>query len=362
MQKYRNQIVVGLMIALGIYLVMMLVLDSQSYTADAEGLATAFGRFDGSLVIVLVLCQLGVVVFRWIEWHYYLGVVGASMSRFHSLLILIAGFTLVVSPGKAAELLKALLVRVRTGVPAARVAPVVLAERVIDGLAVIIIMVLALAVAGPQISLGRHADVDYDTLSRGIIYTAAALLGFGLIVVQIAPLAYFFLDLLKRLPLLRRVYHPLLEFYESSREIFRLRHVIPMTVVGTGVYFCSALGFYYVLVGFGLEATWTLFLQAAFMVGVTSAIGALSFVPNGAGITEISNVGLLMAFLAPQEPQMTLAVATAASLLQGFFHKWLRVLLGMVTAFAFQRQIFGADLEQAIAEQAQQVRPATIRE
>ena len=176
------------------------------------------------------------------------------------------------------------------------------------------------------------------------------LMAFGLIAVQIAPLVYFCLDITAKIPVIKHIHTPLVEFYESSREIFKLKHVIPTTLMGMGVYLSSTTGFVLILWGFGLDITWTLCLQTAFIVGVASAIGALSFIPNGAGITEVSNLAMLNTIIAPSNPEMTLAVAATAALMQGFFHKWFRVVVGMAVAFIYRKRLFTSELEDEIAK------------
>jgi uncharacterized membrane protein YbhN (UPF0104 family) len=165
-------------------------------------------------------------------------------------------------------------------------------------------------------------------------------LGLGLIVVQIRPLAYFCLGILKHLPLVRRLHGWLFDFYESSREIFSLRHVIPTTLMGVGVYLSSVIAFVIILGGFGVEITSLVFLQAMFIVGVASAVGALSFVPNGAGVTEVTDTLLLTTMLG-----LPPATAAAAALIQGFFHKWFRVLLGIGVGAIFYQRLFPAAVE-----------------
>jgi uncharacterized membrane protein YbhN (UPF0104 family) len=119
--------------------------------------------------------------------------------------------------------------------------------------------------------------------------------------------------------------------------------------MGMGVYMSSTIGFLLIMWGFGLDMSWNLFLQAAFIVGVASAIGALSFVPNGAGVTEISNVAMLKAIVIPLNPVMTLSIAGAAALMQGFFHKWFRVVVGMIVASIYRKRLFTEALETEIA-------------
>lgn len=352
MRNYRKQILLGVLIILAFYIGFLLILDSQGQLSSTDGVLAQIRNFPLGLVIPLIGFQLLVILFRFVEWQYYLGVIDArhKISVFDSFVIFVATFTMVVSPGKAAEVVKSVLLKAKTGVPIARSAPIVIAERVVDGLAVIVIMFVVLLVAGDQLNLGSYGSIDYGLLSRTIIYSSTAIIATGLLVIQIKPLAYFFLHLVQYIPLMKRLHRPLIAFYESSREIFALRHVVPMTMVGVGVYLSSALGFLTVLYGLGLDVSWQLFLQALFIVGVASAVGALSFIPNGAGVTEISNQGMLLALVAPLNPVMTAAVAAAAALLQGFFHKWFRVLAGLLIGFLYRERLFSGDLAAALAE------------
>ncbi|MDQ7026601.1 MAG: lysylphosphatidylglycerol synthase transmembrane domain-containing protein [Anaerolineae bacterium] len=351
MRKYRNQIFIGLFIALAIYIGLLLLADSQG-RLQTEGIVEQLRAFPIILILPLIFFQTLVIFFRFLEWHYYLGVIEArdKISLLDSFVIFVSTFTMVVSPGKAAELLKSVFLRAKSGVPIARSAPIVLAERIVDGLAVIVIMAITLYAAGDKLNLGTYNGINYQILSEGIIYSSLAIIVTGLIVVQIQPLAYFCLNIVRRIPLVNRLHQPLVEFYESSREIFKLQHVIPMTIIGVGVYISSAAGFVVVLYGFGLDITWQVIMQSAFIVGVASAIGALSFVPNGAGVTEISNTGMLLALVAPINPIVTGAVAAAAALIQGFFHKWFRVLVGLMVGLLFRKRLFSDDLENALEE------------
>jgi len=351
-RKYRNQLFLGVLLILGLYILLLIIFDSQGQLSAEDGAFAQMRDFPWLLVIPIMISQFFVISFRFLEWHYYLGVIGArdKISLFDSIIIFVTAFTMVVSPGKSAEVIKAALLKSKTGVSIAKSTPVVLAERIVDGLAVIIIVFVSLFVAGDRLNLGSYGAIDYDLLSRSLIYTSMLLIVGGLIVIQIRPLAMFFLNILGYIPLLRRLQQPLTDFYESSREIFHLRHVIPMTIIGVGVYVWSIVGFVIILYGFGLEMSWQLVLQAAFIAGVVSAIGAFSFVPNGAGVTEISTQGMLLALVAPLQPMVTPAMAAAIALLTGLFLKWFRVLLGLVVGIIFRKRLFSEDLERIFQE------------
>lgn len=344
MRKYRNQIVIGLLLSVAIYVFVLILLDSQGQSA--EGVGEALAQFPLWGFVLAGLAQTGTFVTRFLTWQYYMGVIGARdrMSFLDSLVIFITGFVMVVSPGKAAEVLKAVLVKVKTDVPVARTVPVIVAERVVDGLSVIALLAATLLLAGDTLQLG-----DYYDFSRAVIFGSAAFLGFALIAVQIRPLGQLVLDIIGRIPLIRRAHGWFIALYESAREIFSPRHVAVTAIFGIGTYAFTALAFVLILWAFGLPLTTTLVLQAAFIVGIGTFIGAVSFIPNGAGVTEISQAAMLMAIVAPQNPEMTLGMAAAAALIEGFFHKWYRVLVGLATAFIFRNRLFNASVEQELA-------------
>jgi hypothetical protein len=341
-RKYRNRLIVGFATALVIYIGLLLLADSRDKFLT-EGVLPQLRQYPALLLLPVILLSMTSWAFRFFEWQYFLGVVGVrdQLSVFDSLVILISGFALVVSPGKIAEVLKAVVIRAKTGFPVAKSVPVVIAERVVDGIAVLTIVFVAVIVSGDSLDLGGNRFLVF--LSFGVLIT-------GLIVVQIRPLAYFLLDIAAKLPLLKRIHHPLVDFYESSREIFKIRNVIPAGLMGVCAYTADSLAFTVILAGFGLPLTLELFLQATFISGVAATIGALSGVPNGAGVTEIANIGTLMAIVGTKHPEFTLPMAATASLLQGFFHKWMRVLVGLGVGFIFRKRLFSETMEDAIAE------------
>ena len=346
MQKYRNQIVLGLLLSLAIYIGMLVLFDSQGQFT--EGVGAAMRDFPWWTLGLIALVQTGTFLTRFLTWQYYMGVIGArdKFSRLDSAVIFITGFVLVVSPGKAAELLKAVLVKVKTGVPVARIVPVIVAERVNDGISVLILMAVTMVLAGESLAL----DPATNALSQTIIFGSALLIVGGLLAVQIRPLGMLILRIIARLPLIKRAHSWFCDLYESSREVFNLRHVGVTIIFGVGTYAFTALVFVLILWALGLPMTTTIILQATFIVGIGSAIGALSFVPNGAGVTELSLAALLMVMIAPSHPEMTLGMAAAAALLEGFFHKWYRVLIGLLVAFIFRERLFSPSVEAELAE------------
>jgi hypothetical protein len=306
MRKYRNRIIAGLLIGLFIYIALLVFADTEGLTED---LITQLQIYPWVLIIPVLLLKLVSWFFRFLQWQYYIGVIHArdKISIFDSVVLFVSGFTMAVTPGKLGEMLKTVILKTKTGVPIATSAPVVIAERVVDGVAVLILSFGALLLAGTQIDMGSYG---------ALIFLSTGLLAAGLIVVQIRPLAHFVLGIIARVPVIKRLHGWLTDFYESSYEIFKLKHVLPTTGFGITAALGDAVGFVIVLSGFGIEVTWLLFLQALVIICLASAIGALSGVPNGAGITEISVSAMLLLIVAPSNSILTPAVAAAAALVE----------------------------------------------
>lgn len=336
MRQFRNRILLGFALIFIIYVVL-------GAFASTQDIASALSNFPWVLLVPVILLKFCAWFLRFWRWHYYLHVIGAAgkISLFDSAILFVSGFAMAVSPGKLAEVLKAVILKLKTGTPIARGAPVVFAERIVDGVAVLIMSVLAFIIAAGAIDVGGYA---------ALIWLSAALLTFGLIAVQIRPLAYWCLSVLGKLPLLRRAQAPLTEFYESSREVLHFRHIILPTALGMMAHLTDALGFAIILSGFGLAITPELILQSIFITGLTAAVGALSGVPNGAGVTEVSSSGMIMAIIAPFHPVITTAVALAVALTDGFFHKWMRVVVGTLVAIIFRKRLFPTEIEGVLNE------------
>lgn len=354
MQRLQRQIILGIIAIVGLYIAFLIAADSQSQMGT-DGIVAALASFNWRFLPLLIGLQSLLIALRFLGWQYYLGVLGArrKISLLDSFVIYASCFTMVISPAKLAEVLKSVLLKAKTDTPIARSMPIVFAERVIDGLAVLILMVVMLWLGGESLQLGTYQGIDYLAITQGIVYGSAALISLGLVIVQIRPLAMLALAVIARLPLIKRLHDPLATLYESSREIFHPRHLLPTLLIGLGVYLSSALCFYAIFLGFGFDPSWTLLLQATFITGVSAAVGAVSLVPNGAGVTETSNTLLLMAMMAPDHPMMTLGLAAALALLQGFFHKWYRVLVGLVVALIFRHRLISRQEVVCILEEAQ---------
>ncbi len=321
MARLRTKVLVSLIFGL-------VVIAAISFYADLPRLLQAFRLFPWALlpaILGLTLLNYGL---RFVKWDYYLHCLGLGVPRGRSLKIFVAGLSMAITPGKVGELLKSYLIKRYNGTPMSRTAPVIMAERLTDGLAMLFLALGGLALYG----------IGWQGL-LGILLAALALIG----VIQYRPLALRLLGWGERLPLVRRFAQGLHEFYESAYVLLSFRPLLLAVGIGLVSWSGECVAFYLVLVGLGLPGTTTLFIQAAFILATSTLIGSVTGLPGGLGSADLSILGLIVALVTRDT-----TIAGAATLLIRFCTLWFGVSIGVVGLLIFRRS-FGKPPEQESA-------------
>jgi glycosyltransferase 2 family protein len=234
--------------------------------------------------------------------------------------LFLAGFPLAVTPGKVGEALKAVWLERETGLPFSKGISVVLAERISDGLGVLVLSTLGV-IAYPR------------------YWPAFAIVLGGLITLitlsQIRPAALWLLDLGARLPILKRVSTGLREFYEGSYQLFRPKALLVGVSLGTISWLGEGIGFYFILKGLAVPGGWNTLSIAVFVLAFSTVIGAISALPGGLGAAEASIAGMLILLLS-----LTGDTAAAATLLIRFATLWFAVTLGLAVWAFYRKWLF----------------------
>jgi uncharacterized protein (TIRG00374 family) len=288
-------------------------------------------HFEWKYFFIAIAFTLLNYLLRFFKWHYYLRQVGVGrISYGQSLRLFVAGFPLAVTPGKVGEVLKGVWLMHQTGVPVARGISVVVAERVSDGLAVLLLSLLGV-LAYPKY---------WPVFLLALVFLLAVI-----IVSQIRPLALWILDQAERVRLLRKVSEAAREFYEGSFALFRPGSTLLAVCLGTVSWLGEGIGFYFIMLGLGYEPGRQLLAMAIFVLSFSTIVGAVSALPGGLGVAEVSIAGMLT-FTLHQEP----AMASVATLLIRLATLWFGVFLGL-GVWAFTPELFNfTSPRQAIPE------------
>ncbi|MCL4560772.1 MAG: flippase-like domain-containing protein [Chloroflexi bacterium] len=296
------------------------ILIALAFAGDLRQVSTLLIDFHWVLFPLALGLTLFNYLLRFYKFYYYLGQIGVTgLSQAQSLRLFVAGFPLAVTPGKVGEVFKGVWVNRASGVQVGKCISVVVAERVSDGLAMIVLSGLGV--------------VAYPRYWPAFLAAAAVLAGV-VVVSQVRPLALWFLGIGERLPVVRRFAHGLREFYEGSFALFRPRSTLVGVGLGTISWLGEGIGFYLILLGLGLAPGTKLLATAVFVLAFSTVIGAASTLPGGLGAVEVSIAGMLVVLAG-----LPADLASAATLLIRLATLWFGVGLGLLV-WAFSKDLF----------------------
>jgi uncharacterized membrane protein YbhN (UPF0104 family) len=305
-----------------------LVIAALSIFTDISKVGASLATFRWSALWAVIGWTVFNYVLRWLKWDYYLRRLGmgAGVSHGDSALLFTSGMVMAVTPGKVGEVFKSYLLKRVNGTPISASAPIVLAERLTDGLGMLVLMAVGLNLYPPARPLFW-------------VLLIAGLIGIGAL--QYRPLALWLLDGIERLPLLKRFGPHARSFYESSFALLSWRLLLVSTLLSIISWGGECVAFYYVLSGLGITPSYDLLLIATFVFAASTLFGLVSFLPGGLGASEASSAALLIGLT----PGMTLPIATAATIIIRFCTLWFGVSLGVIALLIFERRYRAGDDE-----------------
>jgi glycosyltransferase 2 family protein len=316
----RGKLILGLIFGLVVVAVM-------SILADFTKMLEVLRRFEWWLLPIILLFTLFNYALRFFKWDVYLRLIGATrVAKKDSLMIFLSGMAMAMTPGKVGEVLKSYLLRQVRGTPIAASAPIVMAERLTDGLAM-----LVLASAGLVL-------FDYG---RPVLVAIALFVAVFLFVFQNRALANRLLAMGERLPFLASRIHHFHAFYESSYELFRLPNLLFGVVIGVVSWSGEVAAFVLVLMGLGIPFSIQLVILCAFILSASTLIGSVTLLPGGLGTTDASITGMLLFLVPVAMPGQAISrdTAIAATLLIRFATLWFGVGIGLIALTITQRRL-----------------------
>jgi len=298
----------------------LLVVTALSFVADAPRVLDAARHFAWAYVPAILALTTFNYILRWVKWQYYLRLIGVPVGREDSAAIFGCGLSMAMTPGKVGELLKAWLLRARAGTPMSVSAPIILAERLTDGVAMLVL-------ASVGLLLYRHG---WQVLLLIALVAVAAVT-----VVQSRTLSLRILAALEGIPALGKRAHNLRQFYESAYVLLGPRPLLTALAIGVVSWSGECVAFFLVLVGLGFPPSVGLLIRAAFVLATSTLVGSASLLPGGLGAAEASSAGLLRLVL----PGISGPKAVVATLLIRFCTLWFGVAVGVASLALFRKRL-----------------------
>ncbi len=293
-----------------------IVITAIALYADVPRVLGALASFRWQYLPLILGLTLFNYFCRFFKWQYYLKRLDVKISWIKSLLIFLSGLSMAITPGKVGELLKSYLLKRITGEPISRTSPVIVAERLSDGLAMLLL-------AATGLVLYRFGwEVLLVLLVVGLT---------GIMVIQNRRLSLAILSFGERLPVLARIAHLMRTFYESSYTLLQWRPLLLAVSIGFISWSGECTALYFVFTGLGIAAGPDLFIKATFILSVASLIGSASGLPGGLGTADGSMLGLTRLLVTPSA-----TLGGAATLLIRLCTLWFGLGLGVIALLIFR--------------------------
>lgn len=305
-----------------------------AFYGDLQALKRAASEFAPSALLLgltLALLNYGVRILR---WQYYLRHLGVRIPLGESAIVFLCGFVMSVTPGKIGEVFKSLLLAETRGIPFARTAPIVIAERLTDLIALVILVAIG--------SLAFEHGVAFALAS-------AAIVGLLMVVCAYRPLGHMLLRWADKAPLVARISPKLHDAYDALLELNQPAPLLlgsAMALIG----WAMECGLLYVIVhGFaGVHLDWD---AATFAYSASTIAGAIAMMPGGLGVTEIGMTALLQTL---GGESMEPAVATASTILVRIATLWFAVAIGIVALIVHRTVMRSQPAQRPISESTDQ--------
>lgn len=309
----RKQIQSGIIFSLALAVVVMTAI---ALYGDVPELVAALAHFQWIFLPIILGLSLYNYAWRFLKWSYYLKRLDIRISGGKSLLIFLSGLSMAITPGKIGELLKSYLLKRSTGEPISRTSPIIMAERLTDGIAMILLAAIGLALY----RFGLELLVA--------LFTCVVV---GVLVIQNRRLSLALLDFGGRLPLISRVAPLIRAFYESAYILLQWRPLLLGIAIGLISWAGECGALYFVFAGLGLGFGLDIFIKATFIMAVSSLIGSASGLPGGLGTADGSMLGLMRLLLTPSA-----ATGGAATLLIRLCTLWFGLAVGVIALLLYR--------------------------
>lgn len=285
-----------------------------TFLADYRETMNALSKFKIIYLPLILALTLVNYFLRFGKWHFFLKQIDVDVPVKDSLIIFLSGLAMTVTPGKAGELLKSLLLKELKGTPVSRTAPVVFAERLSDGFGLIIL------------SLSGMVMFRYGW---EVLLIISLIMGAVVLVIKVPRLYGPFINLCSRLPFIKRFTGILETMMESAGQLMTFKALLFTILISVVSWSFESVAFYYVFIGLGYHVP----LQAAtFTLAFSSVVGAVSMLPGGLGAAEGSIMGLLVKVVG-----VSTGIAAVATIIIRFCTLWFGVVVGLAALTANHR-------------------------
>jgi uncharacterized protein (TIRG00374 family) len=280
--------------------------------ADFGELSRAMKNFRWTFLFALFALTTMNYLIRFLKWDFFLKQAGVYLNLRDNLFVFFSGLSMIITPGKVGEIWKGWLIKDINGAELSKTVPVVIVERITDVLGLAILSLFCIL---------YYKEGIYLILALFLIF-----LGF-LAAVKSKTISNRIISMLEHK--MEKYAENIKTMHKTFENIMELKGLIGMSFLSAFAWFFECIGMYLVILGFKECISITL---ATFIFSFASLAGAVSMIPGGLGVAEVTMSGLLQFFgLAP-------TTSVGVALIVRFGTLWYGAIMGMSIYLLFKKR------------------------
>jgi len=283
---------------------------------DANQFIESLGKVNLYFIIPILVCFTTAILIKSLRQLLFLRHLGIKIPIKQNTIIYLAGLSMLITPAGLGEMIKSHFLLKKYNQPVSKTLPLVLVERYHDALAILSILFIFSIITG----------TTFLTIPILIIGT---LLLVSLIVIRSRKLFPNFQKIIRKVRMFQNLEDHSVEFNKSLVSFTSKKIFFSGWVVGMVAWSFDGLGIYLCFQAFELDFDFF----TTTVIGLASILfGALTLIPGGVGVTEVSFVALLSTY------GIESSVGSALALFFRLLSIWYVTCIGIVaTKFALSK-------------------------
>ncbi|MBC8250635.1 MAG: flippase-like domain-containing protein [Candidatus Nitrosopelagicus sp.] len=299
--KFENKFVLILVASVIIYAIFLFMSDFTIFLENISNFKIEY------LPLILSL-----VTISWIplffKWHMLLKNSKLDVPIKKSLLVFLAGSAFEITPGQVGALMKSQILKTSSNIPRTKTIPVIMVEKVYDMISAICASIIGIII------------LELDPI---LIFVAIVSLTIIFFFMYYKPATEKFFNRLVKLKFFSKHIENISEFHKIVKEATSLKISILSITLGILYWFIIGAATYVILLSFDIDVL--NYLQIVSIYTTSILLGAISFVPAGIGITEVSITGLFAI------NGINISTALMLSVMIRILTLWYSVIIGFVS-------------------------------
>ena len=262
--------------AIVIVIITILIYVSFLVISDVNSILDEFSNFKFEYMpIIITFIVLGYVSLI-LRWNLLLKKSDIHIPTKSSILIFMGGVSLSIIPGKAGELIKSELLKIKFDVPRSKSISIILVEQVYNGIGLTITSLFGLY----YFNLGLYVTIGFSVLVVLVV-----------LILSSKRLLQKFSKIFSKIKFLSKFTENIAESQQITNNLITGKFVIKIITLSTMFWIFISSAVYFIIVAFGIEifeifGIWTMYTNSIML-------GFVSFLPLGIGVVEGSFAGFM---------------------------------------------------------------------